>query len=288
MQAWLEASNGDKTELRGMCVVGRSSKGNVVLSDPHISRRHALIQQQSEHEFWLVDLGSANGTRLNGRRLVQPCALKNGDAICFHNFEFVYRAKSPAPALSDQTEVTEMTYGATIVAAKQGVFWLLLADIENSSHLSKTLQPEELAQIVGSWLLQCRDAIEKVGGTVNKYLGDGIFAYVHDEPGAAARVSELVAALGRLQEKRQPPFRLVLHFGMVTLGGAGFSGEENLMGQEVNFLFRLEKVAGKLGTHVALSAPAAKRWADRERIVSLGEQSVPSFDGRHEVFAVKA
>src|SRR5271156_4070908 len=82
MNAWLETNDGLNIPLQGACLIGRSSNCRVVLADAHISRRHTLVQQQNDDEFWLVDLGSSNGTRLNGRRLSQPCRLKVGDTFC--------------------------------------------------------------------------------------------------------------------------------------------------------------------------------------------------------------
>jgi adenylate cyclase len=42
---------------------------------------HALIQVQNIGEFWLVDLGSSNGTFLNKRRVHQPVRLHDQDKI---------------------------------------------------------------------------------------------------------------------------------------------------------------------------------------------------------------
>ena len=63
------------------CVLGKSSSSQVVLNNPYVSRRHALISLRSGH-FEIGDLGSKNGTWLNGKRLSHGrCRLKFGDRI---------------------------------------------------------------------------------------------------------------------------------------------------------------------------------------------------------------
>jgi len=52
----------------------------VVVQDPEVSRRHASITRESEG-FVLRDLGSNNGTFVNGQRLGGPQVLRNGDVI---------------------------------------------------------------------------------------------------------------------------------------------------------------------------------------------------------------
>jgi adenylate cyclase len=289
MQAWLETSTGERIDLRGTCVIGRSNKSQVLVSDPHISRRHALVQQQSDREFWLVDLGSSNGTKLNGRRMIQPCRLQSGDSIRVHTFEFCYKEERPTQRLGaiDPVTTVDVAQNVTMVAFEQVTSWLILTDIQGSSRLTQTLAPDEIAQMFGGWLLYCRDAIEKAGGTVNKYLGDGLFGYLQDAPDVAAKVHALIGTLAARQEKKQPPFRIVLHYGAVTLGGTGVSGEENLTGADVNFVFRLEKVAGKLAAPITLSESAAKRWARQEELTPLGEHPIASFDGTYPIFAAK-
>ncbi len=57
-------------------VLGRSRDADVQIEDPNISRRHAEVVQEGS-AYWLVDLGSTNGTEVNGRR-VQRARLDDG------------------------------------------------------------------------------------------------------------------------------------------------------------------------------------------------------------------
>ena len=60
-------------------VVGRSREADIVISDPNISRRHAELRRGDEG-WQIVDLGSTNGIKVNGRRVDQQ-ALRPGDQI---------------------------------------------------------------------------------------------------------------------------------------------------------------------------------------------------------------
>ena len=84
--AWLQSSGGQKTPLGASCFLGRSASCEMVLSHEKVSRQHALLQRQNENEYWLIDLGSANGTYLNGLRVRHPCRLADGDSISSAGF----------------------------------------------------------------------------------------------------------------------------------------------------------------------------------------------------------
>src|SRR5512137_1947710 len=60
--------------------IGRSAENDVVLEGGRVSRRHAKLQRAGD-DYTIVDLGSHNGTFVNGLRLQQPAVLKPGDEI---------------------------------------------------------------------------------------------------------------------------------------------------------------------------------------------------------------
>jgi pSer/pThr/pTyr-binding forkhead associated (FHA) protein len=63
-------------------LIGRSSDCDVVLRNHTVSRRHAQIRNEGER--WIVeDLGSRNGTGVNGQPLAGPRELSEGDFLTF-------------------------------------------------------------------------------------------------------------------------------------------------------------------------------------------------------------
>ncbi|MDS1029868.1 FHA domain-containing protein [Bacillota bacterium LX-D] len=65
---------------KGEIVLGRDSGCTISIIDPHISGRHAYLYQNANGWF-LEDLGSTNGTFLNGKRINSKKRIKNGDII---------------------------------------------------------------------------------------------------------------------------------------------------------------------------------------------------------------
>jgi sigma-54 dependent transcriptional regulator, acetoin dehydrogenase operon transcriptional activator AcoR len=61
------------------CIIGRDDDVAIQLSDPNVSRRHARVRREGADTF-LLDLGSRNGTRVNGR-VTKAARLALGDVV---------------------------------------------------------------------------------------------------------------------------------------------------------------------------------------------------------------
>ena len=92
--AEVEKPGGERVVIQGSCSMGRAPGNDIVLTGDKVSRRHAQIQRQHGNEFWLVDLGSSNGTFLNGRRVTQPVLLTDTDQIEIGQFRVLFRQSS--------------------------------------------------------------------------------------------------------------------------------------------------------------------------------------------------
>ncbi len=80
ISATLILADGQRATLADTPVlIGRTSDANIQLTDTSVSRRHAEIRPDGAH-YVLVDLGSTNGTRVNGAAISQQ-QLRNGDHI---------------------------------------------------------------------------------------------------------------------------------------------------------------------------------------------------------------
>lgn len=66
--------------VRDSTVMGRSSESDVVLDDPYASEFHLRLTVKDER-LVITDLGSTNGTYVNGRRVTAPVDLGRGDSI---------------------------------------------------------------------------------------------------------------------------------------------------------------------------------------------------------------
>ncbi|GIH70649.1 DUF1707 and FHA domain-containing protein [Sphaerimonospora thailandensis] len=81
------------TDDRARYVVGRGPACDLVLADLTVSRVHAELRRD-DGSWLLVDLGSMNGTRLNGWRLVGPARVRAGDEIAFGDSAFLVSASA--------------------------------------------------------------------------------------------------------------------------------------------------------------------------------------------------
>jgi pSer/pThr/pTyr-binding forkhead associated (FHA) protein len=107
--------------------IGRSSDCDLVINDASISRQHVQIIRQ-EMGWYVQDLGSRNGTAINGQRLSAPLRLEDGDTLTVGDISLRYLAANPAvenaasestapeepitetlPAASEQPAAEEMT-----------------------------------------------------------------------------------------------------------------------------------------------------------------------------------
>ena len=88
--------------------IGRDSVNEVVINDAEISRRHARLTFQGG-KYVLEDLGSTNGTFVNGQRLAGPRVLKAGEVVSFgEQIVMVF-------------EATNFDAGATVVSPRAAV-----------------------------------------------------------------------------------------------------------------------------------------------------------------------
>jgi adenylate cyclase len=278
--AWLEGADGKRHLIKGSCSLGRTAANTVVLESPKVSRRHALIHLQNIGELWLIDFGSSNGTFLNKRRIHQPIRLRDGDQITIG--DQVFKFHQPL-AISDEykTVVTQRT----LREIENIPCWLLVADIRGFTPLSRSMESEDLDVLLGAWIFSCNEIIENHHGIINKYLGDGFLAYWPDAATTPEEIAAVIAALKESQRKESPDFRLVVHFGAVAIGGIASMGEESLMGEEVNLIFRLEKLASSLGQPCALSGAAHAKLGELVPVNSLGEFEFKGFEAKCALFS---
>jgi hypothetical protein len=75
-------ARGEQSELEQELVIGRSTEGfGSLKGDPEISRRHAQVSRTDEGRLYISDLGSTNGTFVNGRKIEGSAWLEPGDVV---------------------------------------------------------------------------------------------------------------------------------------------------------------------------------------------------------------
>lgn len=288
-------SSGEKFVLDELSTIGRSPSAGVPVLDPRVSRRHAMIRRH-EDGFWFFDLGSINGSTINGRRVTTTRLLVTGDVIRIadHQFRFV-GGEAPggsgcATSMADQT----------IADTRSRDVILLVSDIQGFTTLSEQLSPDQLGPIIGSWYRCTEVILERHGATLDKFIGDCALAYWLDTSVASRRAAlraahEMRSACdGVRHEHRQvlESKRLgfasgaAVHLGQV-IHGAFSAREFTLLGDAVNLAFCLEALTRTLNEHVLLSADVLAGWNEGLSCCrSLGSHPVKGREQAVEVYAL--
>ncbi|MCP5284076.1 MAG: EAL domain-containing protein [Burkholderiaceae bacterium] len=70
------------------CRIGRDPAGDLVIDAHTVSRRHAELALDADGKLWLTDLGSSNGTRVNGETIQGRVPVAAGDVVHFGQIDF--------------------------------------------------------------------------------------------------------------------------------------------------------------------------------------------------------
>ncbi len=254
-----------EVEIGNTATIGRSRDNTVSLhANPHVSRQHAVIRCHNAYQFQIMDLGSRNGTFVNGRRVITPTILTHGAVIRITNNELVF----------EQFEETSQdpAYDVTIAAGTESahdqgaVVAVMVCDIRSFSTMSELLPEEELARTLGQWFRDVGNIVHQNAGTIDKFIGDAVLAYWTREgnDGRESRGAlDSALSLLRAADKRswrlaqEQPFRIAvaLHHGSVTCGNVGLVAQRDatILGDTVNTVFRIESVMKQLNQRLAVS-----------------------------------
>jgi len=260
-----------KVALQGPYSIGRGSANDLIIKDARASRGHALLRPLGRGNYFLLDLGSANGTFLNGRVVTIPVQLNDGDVIVIADTSIRFDAPdqrpitAPAPTDYDATMETAHNVSTEAVA-------ILVADIRNFTRLSETIPPKELPAFIGSWFKDAGAVIESHGGVIDKFIGDAVMAYWL----GAGEASDPKLAIGPLDSAlelietaklydaqlraRHPELSFAvgcgIHMGEAMFGNIGGSSRRDFtaIGDCVNIAFRLESLCKELQRSVVVSA----------------------------------
>jgi pSer/pThr/pTyr-binding forkhead associated (FHA) protein len=101
----------------GASSIGRASDCTIPIKDRYLSRRHAEIVATGG-QWFVKDLGSANGTYLNGERIEADQPLKSGDRIRIGDTEIVFVS---AEHSTDRLAVADTAASATIAIPVQEI-----------------------------------------------------------------------------------------------------------------------------------------------------------------------
>jgi class 3 adenylate cyclase len=166
---------------------------------------------------------------------------------------------------------------------------VLFSDIRNFTGRSEKLPPEAVITLLNDYFSEMAEAIHKHGGTLDKFIGDGIMAFFGapatmpcPEKNALECAQEMLIRLEAVNRKlvsrgMEPvSIGIGLHSGDAVVGHVGSASrhEYTAIGDVVNTASRLEGVTKDIGHPVALSATVADAVGGAGGLVDVGMQSI--------------
>ncbi len=267
MASYLELLSRDRRRIPidGVRVsLGRAAFNTISFpGDMNVSRRHAVIQEVVG-TFYVADLGSRNGTVVNGRPITAPMALSDGDVIVVGEHEIVFNS-SNLPSTVEMAD--EIDVDATQYAVSVRTITTLVIDVRGYTQLSQRIPEAEMSKAFAAFFQDAGAALKALGCWTQKYIGDAIMAvWVH--PGAAADSAEFRPVFEGLNQIRELaggmqsrfglpiPIRIGagINTGVASTGNLGSSAVADFtaLGDAVNKAFRLESCTKEIGADIAL------------------------------------
>lgn len=273
MAAYLrQHEKGVEFALADFNLLGRSPDATIRLQDSGVSRQHATIRRDGSL-FWVSDLGSANGSFVNDVAVTTARALRHGDRIQLGTCLFTFETDDGE--IEGQSSSSTNMLHTVALPVKTVRATLLVGDLRNFTSISAQLSAEEVAAMLREWYAQCEQVLKSRGAIIDKFIGDGVFAYWSgDSADVRAKATEAARILSgpeasespvRKQLKLQRGLEVHCHIGLniggVALGAMG-RGVNTAVGEAVNVTFRIESLTRKLQVPVLAGAPFLEGWPD--------------------------
>jgi class 3 adenylate cyclase len=155
------------------------------------------------------------------------------------------------------------------------------------------MDPEDLREVISAYQKCVAGTVERLGGFVAKYMGDGVLAYFgypeahEDDAERAVRAGlELIHAVGGLKLRAPLQTRVGIATGLVVVGdliGSGASQEQTVVGETPNLAARLQGIAEP--NAVVIAESTRKRLGNLFDLQELGAQDLKGIDTRAKAWA---
>ncbi len=260
--------------LEDFNLVGRSPDASIRLVDGGVSRQHATIRRDGQL-FWVSDLGSANGSFVNDVAVTTARALRHGDRVQFGTSTFIFDSQDEERPSSETSNVSTQSLHTIALPVKTVKATLLVGDLRNFTTISAQLSAEEVAAMLREWYAQCEKVLKTRDAIIDKFIGDGVFAYwPGDDISSRIKATEAARILSSPDVSDSPKRKWLkenmnlevhchigLNVGDVALGAMG-RGVNTAVGEAVNVTFRIESLTRKLQVPVLAGAPFLNGWED--------------------------
>ena len=161
--------------------------------------------------------------------------------------------QSTTPPVIAGSEASSPLAATTEASAERRQVTVMFSDLVGSTALSARMDPEDLREVISAYQKCVAETVERFGGFVAKYMGDGVLVYFgypqahEDDAERAVRAGlELIAAVGALKSSAPLQTRVGIATGLVVVGdliGSGEAQERGIVGETPNLAARLQGIA---------------------------------------------
>ena len=170
----------------------------------------------------------------------------------------------------DETDLAMCSQLDRAVATRAGEaknVTILFSDVVDSTSMSERLSPYDLMYLLNRYFVQVGDIIERNGGFIDRFIGDGVMAIfgLEDQPNAPLHAVNTALQTLEVAEQVKPFFasmydvefdiRVGLHYGEAVIGSLGSIGHERVtaIGDVPNVASRIEAANKETGTRLLIS-----------------------------------
>jgi adenylate cyclase len=267
--------------------IGRDKSNSIVIQDAVASRNHALIRRVGSGQFYILDVGSRNGTFINEQRVTTPTLLSNGDKIVIGETVITFEQETVKEA--PKGAPNEAAGGETIsfVRSNLRAVAILVADIRGYTSMSERIEITALSKLMSDWFYEVQTLIEGNNGRVDKFIGDCVMALWDGEVNptstilACLRVADGLQELTRSMGQEQLGEDLRIGVGInMGIAAVGIGQENTAMGNTINIAFRLESASKDLNKDIVISQNAysflpSEMWSGREQEIQVKGKKIP-------------
>jgi class 3 adenylate cyclase/predicted ATPase len=199
-------------------------------------------------------------------------------------------AKTAPAAAPEAAEIPATTRDT----AERRQVTVMFSDLVGSTALSARMDPEDLREIISAYQRCVAETVQRFGGFVAKYMGDGVLFYFgypeahEDDAERAVRAGlELVVAVAGLKTHAILQTRVGIATGLVVVGdliGSGASQEQAIVGETPNLAARLQGVAEP--NSVVIGESTRKLVGNLFELQDLGAQQLKGLSGPMRTWAV--
>ncbi len=246
--------------------IGRAKENLLSLpANDRLSRYHALLRCHNAGVYQVVDLGSKNGTYVDGKRAFLPTPLKDGSKIETGDVTMVFRLNGDGslPGSSEPADVC-----------------LLVLEWDNAGLYKASIEPHAYSQLLGRFFRNAvHHGIER-GGWIDKFRERSLLLYWEEKERkpscthlAMESALEILKSISEMDGEAglpAPRAGATLHYGKVLFPADLYELGEPVGGETVDAAFELSALRMK-GPHEILATEACLASLPEQYLLRLQE-----------------